>query len=437
MMEFSSFLWVCPFCGIVFSMSFFPLLFPNFWRKYACYVPLSWSLIYLVFVAYFFGLSQIVDAIFDPLLVDYLPFIILIATLYIVSGGIFVDFPRGNGPIFNALFLLFGGFLAGWIGTTGASMLLIRPFLRANAGRKRCSHLVVFFIFLVANIGGSATPIGDPPLFIGFLKGIDFFWFIRNLYPIIGSTIFALVALFLIIDFILFKGDPATGRNGAAQSVFVLEGKVNLFLMAAVLFIVISCNFSCEVSLWGHKFNYSSILRNGLLVAIALISLRITPREIHKKNGFSAAPLREVAELFAGIFITIAPIISILQQGVNGALGGVFRWIAPAGEFIANRCFWASGLLSSLLDNAPTFLIFFHLTSGDAQTLMTVKSHILAAFSISTVFMGALTYLGNAPNLMVRSIAEHHAVKTPSFMEYLLWSSVILLPIFAVISSCL
>lgn len=418
-------------------MSFFPLLFPNFWHKYASYVPLFWSLIYLIFVAYFFGFFRVFGAICEPLLADYLPFIILIAALYTVSGGIFVDFPRYRGPLFNALFLLFGSFLAGWIGTTGASTLLIRPFLRANAGRKKCSHLVVFFIFLVANIGGSATPVGDPPLFIGFLKGIDFFWFIKRLYPVIFGATFALVGIFFVIDFILFKNDPATDHDRVAKSAFILRGKTNLLLMMAVLLIVIFCNFSGEVLLYGHKFNWSSILRNCLLVIISLISLRITPKKIHERNGFSVAPIREVAELFAGIFITIAPIISILQQGTSGAFGDVFRWMAPGGEFIANRCFWASGLLSSLLDNAPTFLIFFHLTSGDAQTLMTVKSHILAAFSISTVFMGALTYLGNAPNLMVRSIAEHCSIKTPSFLGYLLWSCTILLPIFAVISACL
>ncbi|MDR2067571.1 MAG: sodium:proton antiporter [Holosporaceae bacterium] len=436
-MEFSSFLWACPFLGIVFSMSFFPLLFPNFWHKYASCVPLFWSLIYLVFVAYFFGVFQIFNAVCEPLLEDYLPFIILIAALYAVSGGIFVDFPRANGPIFNALFLLFGSVLAGWIGTTGASTLLIRPFLRANAGRKKCSHLVVFFIFLVANIGGSATPIGDPPLFIGFLKGIDFFWFIKHLYPVIFGATFALIALFLVIDSILFKNDPAKDRNRGAESAFILRGKINLLLMAAILLIVIFCNFSGEISLYGHRFSYSSIIRNGSLVIIALISLRITPKEIHKRNGFSVAPIREVAELFAGIFVTVAPIISMLQQGADGTFGNVFRWMAPSGEFIANRCFWASGLLSSLLDNAPTFLIFFHLTSGDAQALMTVKSHILATFSISTVFMGALTYLGNAPNLMVRSIAKHYSIKTPSFLGYLLWSCAILLPIFAVISAYL
>jgi Na+/H+ antiporter NhaD/arsenite permease-like protein len=186
--------------------------------------------------------------------------------------------------------------------------------------------------------------------------------------------------------------------------------------------------------LCGENCFYSSILRLLLLSAISLISLKITPAKIREKNRFSIAPIKEIAELFAGIFITITPIINILHQGTEGAFKFLFDWIAPGGEFIASRCFWASGLLSSILDNAPTFLIFFHLTSGDPVTLMTVKSHLLTAFSISTVFMGALTYIGNAPNLIVKSVSADYSIKVPSFLGYLKWTFAILLPIFAIIS---
>ncbi|MDR0678062.1 MAG: sodium:proton antiporter, partial [Holosporaceae bacterium] len=196
----------------------------------------------------------------------------------------------------------------------------------------------------------------------------------------------------------------------------------------------ILCNFDGGFSLCGENFSYSSILRFFLLAVISLISLKITPARIREKNHFSIAPIKEIAELFAGIFITIAPIINILHQGTKGEFKFLLDWIAPSGEFIASRCFWASGLLSSILDNAPTFLIFFHLTSGDPTVLMTVKSNILMAFSISTVFMGALTYIGNAPNLIVKSVSADYSVKAPSFLGYLWWTSAILLPLFAIIS---
>jgi Na+/H+ antiporter NhaD/arsenite permease-like protein len=415
-------------------MSFLPLLGPKFWEKYSCYVPLFWSAVYLLPVSYCFGFSKIAPAIFEPILADYIPFIILIATLYVVSGGIFVDFPRGNGPLFNSLFLFFGSIVAGWIGTTGAAALLIRPFLRANLGRRHTTHLMVFFIFLVANVGGAATPLGDPPLFIGFLKGIDFFWFIKHLYPFLFGTTTVLCLLFFIIDFILFRIDLGISYDKGNEPVFRIQGSSNIILIILILLSVIFCNFKGGFMLCGENFSYSSILRNFLLLLISLISLKITPDEIRIKNSFSLAPIKEIAELFAGIFITVTPIINILHQGINGEFRNLFQWIAPQGEFIADRCFWVSGALSSILDNAPTFLIFFHLTAGDPHVLMTLKSNILTAFSLSTVFMGALTYIGNAPNLIVKSVSITHGLKVPSFLGYMIWSFAILLPIFAAIS---
>ncbi|MDR1982278.1 MAG: sodium:proton antiporter [Holosporaceae bacterium] len=433
-MEFISSLWSIPFLGIIFSMSLLPLLCPNFWNRYASYVSLFWSIIYLFFVYCFLGVSTIVPAIIEPILTDYIPFIILISTLYIVSGGIFVDFPGYGGPLFNTLFLFFGSIVAGWIGTTGATALLIRPFLRANHHRKYKTHLTVFFIFLIANIGGAATPLGDPPLFIGFLKGINFFWFIKQLYPVLFCTTLVLCLLFFMVDSILFKMDPVALPNKKEKVALKIQGMSNIILFIPILLTVILCNFSGSFSLYGEKFSYSSILRNFLLVTISLISLKITPAIIREKNRFSIAPIKEIAELFAGIFITVTPIIHILHQGTSGEFGHLLNWIAPGGEFVASRCFWVSGLLSSILDNAPTFLIFFHLTSGDPMVLMTAKSNILTAFSISTVFMGALTYIGNAPNLIVKSISTDYSVKVPSFLGYVGWAFAILVPIFAVIS---
>ncbi len=433
-MDFSNLLWAIPFLGIIFSMSFLPLIAPNFWEKYGSIVPFGWTGVYLIGILCCFGFRELAPAVFEPLLSDYVSFIIQIATLYIVAGGIFVDFPRGNGPIFNTIFLFIGSILAGWIGTTGAAMLLIRPFLRANAKRKYKVHLMVFFIFLVANIGGAATPLGDPPLFIGFLKGVDFFWFIQNLYHVLFSIIIALCLLFFAIDSFLFKKETGHYEPKRDTASFAIKGIRNLFLLILVLMTVVLCQFKGSFTFFGEQYNYSSVLRNIILCTIAWVSLKTTHKTIREENGFSFAPIKEVAEFFIAIFITVAPILSILSKGEHGALSMIFNWIAPGGEFVLSKCFWASGLLSSVLDNAPTFLIFFHLASGNAVELMTTKAAILTSFSISTVFMGALTYIGNAPNLMVRSISKNYGIQTPSFIGYMGWSIGILAPIFLIIS---
>ncbi|MDR3179311.1 MAG: sodium:proton antiporter [Holosporaceae bacterium] len=432
-MNFSDILWAVPFLGIIFSMSLLPLLCPNFWHRYGSFVPAFWASVYLASVAYVFGAKNILPAIWEPLLEHYIPFILLISSLYITSGGIYVDFPRGRGPLFNVGFLLVGSMVAGWIGTTGAATLLIRPFLRANIGRKHKTHLLVFFIFLISNIGGAATPLGDPPLFIGFLEGVDFFWFLKNLGGVLLITTLLLCLLFFIVDSWFYREGGDMREIKLQEKRFVFKGTRNLLLLALILLTVILCNSEGNVEGKGI-ISYPSLIRNILLVIISLVSLKITPKEIRERNHFSFAPMREVAELFAGIFVTVIPLIHMLHKGPAGELKWVFDWIAPAGTFMPDRCFWASGLLSSILDNAPTFLIFFHLTSGDPQVLMTTKSCILTAISIATVFMGALTYIGNAPNLMVKSIADGYGLKAPSFVGYMVWSISILGPVFFMIS---
>jgi Na+/H+ antiporter NhaD/arsenite permease-like protein len=419
----------------VFSVAFGPLLAAKFWEKYSAYVLRFWTCLYLFWVSYFWGWPRVVEAIYEPLFADYLPFILLIFALYIVSGGIFVDFPRSYGPCFNTIYLFAGSILAGWMGTTGATSLLIRPFLRANSFRRYKTHLMVFFIFLVSNIGGAVTPLGDPPLFIGFLKGIDFFWFIKHLYVFIFGTIGALCLLFFAVDFYLFKKDgQKPGPRSNQDPSFILEGIPNIFLLVGILLTVILCNFPGDGFVLGESVSGAAVLRNLILLTIIIISVSVTPDEIYQRNGVSLGPIKEIGELFFGIFITIVPVIHIMNQGGDGRLGDVFSWIAPGGDFIASRCFWISGLLSSFLDNAPTFLLFFHMTSGDPNVLMTAQANILTAFSISTVFMGALTYIGNAPNLIVRSVAEGQGVAMPSFLGYVVWSMSILLPIFVIIS---
>lgn len=435
-MDFYNLCWAIPFGGIILSMSFLPLIAPSFWHKHHGKVPFFWVCIYLVSVAYHFGATNVAKAVFEPIVSDYLSFIIQISTLYIVSGGIFIDFTQKSNALFNTLFLFCGSLLAGWIGTTGAATLLIRPLLRANAERSYHSHLIVFFIFMVANIGGVMTPLGDPPLFIGFLKGIDFFWFMKNLYPYWIATTLILCAIFYALDSFLLRKEKPIATTTPAKEI-VIKGYNNIILLTIVLAIVISCNFPNTFTIGHESFQYSSIIRNSLLLCVAIISMKITPASIRKQNEFSLEPMKEIALLFMGIFITVDPIIHILHLGHDGPCGCLYNFMEQNNEFIPSRFFWISGLLSSFLDNAPTFLIFFHLASGNAQMLMTTQAHLLTAFSLSTVFMGALTYIGNAPNLMVVSIAQSLKVKAPSFLQYMLWAWGILGPILLIISWCL
>lgn len=436
-MEFYSLLWIIPFVGIILSMSFLPILTPKFWHKVAAWVPLFWSSLFLGAVGYFFSPSDVVFSLLDPLLDHYLPFIALIAALYITSGGIYINLKEVHSPLVNTGFLFLGSLLSGWIGTTGAATLLIRPFLRNNRNRKNKTHLAIFFIFLVGNIGGGATPLGDPPLFMGYLEGVDFFWFLKNLYPHLFFTITGLCIVFYLWDSYFFKKEPkklieAYDHEGGGE--FVIKGAKNILLLIAILVVVVVCEFEGSFKFLNVKCEYSALLRSFLLFLIAWISLKVTSKEVCDKNAFSFEPIKEVAELFVGIFITVTPVIAILHQARAGALKFLFDWLSPAGEIVPEKCFWLSGILSSVLDNAPTFLIFFHLASGNAAELMTAKSHLLIAISISTVFMGALTYIGNAPNLMIRSIAVNYGVKMPSFLGYIGWSVGILVPIFIILS---
>lgn len=442
-MDFSNIMWGIPCLGIIFSMSFIPLISAKFWNQYSRHVFVFWTLTYVICAGCAFGPSLTMLSVFDAIFSDYVSFVIQISTLFIVSGGIFINLAVRSTPAFNTAFLFGSSLLAGWIGTTGTATLMIRPMLRANSHRHYRVHLMVFFVFLVANIGGAFSPLGDPPLFVGFTNGIDFFWFAKHLYPYIFGTLFFLCAIFFLIDTQLLKVEKRIRKknklpeNKDDDNEFRIKGKFNIILLALVLVTVMFCNFDAKFAVFGKNYHWSSVARNIILLTISWISLKFTKRSIRERNNFSLAPIHEVAELFAGIFITATPIIEMLHQGTNGSLKWIFEQITHNGEFVLQKCFWISGLLSSILDNTPTFLIFFHLTSGNARDLMTTHANLLTSFSIATVFMGALTYIGNAPNLMVRSISRNYGVKVPSFLEYMLWSFGILIPVFVIISYCL
>ena len=429
-------LWGVPFAGILLSIALLPLLAPGFWHHHFGKVAAAWALAFLVPFTIQFGAGAATIATVHVLLAEYIPFVILLTALFAVSGGIYI---RGNlhgSPGLNTSILAIGAVLASFMGTTGASMLLIRPLIRANDNRKHVAHVVVFFIFIVSNAGGSLTPLGDPPLFLGFLKGVDFFWTVRYIFPETLFLVGSLLVIFYALDSWFYHRreelqpvDPTPdSRNigfDGARNFFLLAGIVGLVLMSGMWKSPVSFNVA------GTEVGLPGLLRDLGLIAIAIASLRITPDSVHADNQFSWGPMQEVAKLFAGIFLTIIPVIAMLRAGVDGPFGAIIAAVTRAdGAPNPAAYFWATGALSSFLDNAPTYLVFFNTAGGDPQVLMTTLAPTLAAISAGAVFMGANTYIGNAPNLMVKAIAEDRGVAMPSFFGYMLWSGAVLIPLF-------
>ncbi|AVO50498.1 sodium:proton antiporter [Melaminivora suipulveris] len=437
-----SVLWGVPFAGVLLSIALLPLLAPHFWHRHFGKVTAGWALAFLLPFAAVFGPAAATAGLVHALVAEYLPFVILLTALFTVAGGIYI---RGNlhgSAVLNTAILAIGAVLASFMGTTGASMLLIRPLIRANDGRKHVTHVVVFFIFVVSNAGGSLTPLGDPPLFLGFLKGVDFFWTFQHIWPETLFMVGVLLGLFFAVD-AWFWRQP--GERGAvdptpdtARETFGFDGKVNFALLGVVVGLVLMSGIWKSEVQWnvmGTPIGLPGLVRDAGLILVTLVSVARTPRQVHEDNQFNWGPMQEVAKLFAGIFLTIIPVIAMLKAGVHGPFGAIVAAVTrPDGSPDPAMYFWASGLLSSFLDNAPTYLVFFNTAGGDAMTLMTTQVATLAAISAGSVFMGANTYIGNAPNLMVKAIAEDRGVAMPSFFGYMLWSVGILMPLFVVIT---
>jgi Na+/H+ antiporter NhaD/arsenite permease-like protein len=428
--------WALPFAGLLLSIALGPLLTPRFWHHHYGKVTLGWAVSFVLPCWLVIGGEVTSYTVIHTILMEYVPFLILLLSLFTIAGGIRLTGSLVGTPGLNTLLILAGTFLASLMGTTGAAMLLIRPLLRANAHRRYRVHQVVFFIFLVANIGGSLTPLGDPPLFLGFLKGVSFFWTTAHLWPLTLFMAALLLGIFFILDTALYRreGRPRPNQAGP-QEPFGFLGKVNFALLAGVVVMVlISGLWKSEVSfpVWtGLELELPNLVRDLALLGLAGLSLLLTPGAIRRGNDFTWEPIVEVAKLFAGIFITMAPAIAILKAGPHGALRDLVALASgPDGQPVNYMYFWLTGALSSFLDNAPTYLVFFNMAGGDAQALMTA-AHTLTAISAGAVFMGANTYIGNAPNFMVRSIAVEQGVAMPSFFGYMVWSVGILVPLFA------
>lgn len=442
--------WVIPFIGMLLSIALGPMLAPHAWEKHHGKIAAFWGMAFLAPCALVLGPDTALYQAWHALVLEYAPFIILLLSLYTVAGGVRFTGTLAGTPAVNTLLLLIGTALASWMGTTGAAMLLIRLLIRVNEHRRYRVHTIVFFIFLVANIGGSLTPLGDPPLFLGFLKGVSFFWTAQHLLPPFLLLSCVLLLLFCVLDTILYarEGKPIAPQphgpmqpddvctSQTAPQKFGLEGKVNLILLLGVIgAVLVSGNWKPgSLNVFHVDIELQNLARDAALLVITLLSLRLTSAESRRLNGFNWYPIQEVSKLFFGIFLSMIPAIAILQAGEQGALSGVIRLVSQNDAPDNVMYFWLTGLLSSFLDNAPTYMVFFNAAGGDASSLMAELAPTLSAISAGAVFMGANTYLGNAPNFMVRAIAENQGVRMPGFFGYMLWSLCILIPCFMLLT---
>ncbi len=402
---------ILPFLILLLAIAIVPFLNRKWWEKHYPKVSIGLGFVVVTYYVLFLDYRRMIE-----LGVEYFSFIVLIGTLFVASSGIFLHTQRHATPLFNTLFLGTSAVLSNLLGTTGASILLIRPFLRINKPRLRGFH-VVFFIFAVSNIGGSLTPIGDPPLFLGYLNGVPFHWTIFKLWSIWALALGLVLAVFWIMDGLSYRDWLRQGHLPSHGTRFELAGKRNFLF----LFLIVVAVFA------------QTPVREAIMIGSAAAAYSFARKEALRANEFTFKPIWEVAILFAGIFATMAPALDWLTQ--NGHRLG----LRTAGQF-----YWSSGILSSVLDNAPTYLNFLsaalglhHLTIGnpeDVRTLMVHHGNFLRAISVGSVFFGAVTYIGNGPNFMVKSIAEHAGAECPSFFGYLLkYSLPILLPIFALV----
>ncbi|MDB5589507.1 sodium:proton antiporter [Enterovirga sp.] len=433
-------IWAVPFAGILLSIAILPQLAPHHWERWMGPIAAVWALATLLPLALVQGLGPAADAALHVVLLEYMPFLLLLFALYTIAGGIVLQGNLRGTPALNTGFLLAGTLLASLVGTTGASMVLIRPLIRANDDRRHTVHVVVFFIFLVSNIGGALTPLGDPPLFLGFLRGVDFFWTTTALAAETAFTAGILLVVFFALDTWLDRRDVTRPkrRDPTSDVPLRLRGGLNLVLLALLVCAIVLSGVwrpGTGLTIGSVRLETQNLLRDGAMVVLALASLVLTERRNRRDNGFTWGPIIEVAIIFAGIFLCLIPVAAALGAGHEGAFSGLLGLVSrPDGSPNPAAYFWLTGMLSSFLDNAPTYIVFFELAGGDPVRLMGPLAHTLAAISCGAVFMGANSYIGNAPNLLVYAIAKDRGVPMPSFGGYLLWSGGILLPVFGLVT---
>lgn len=433
-----SLLWIIPFIGILLSIALFPLLAPHFWHHHYGKVSLFWWLTFFGAFCIKFSAGTGFYYLLEVYLLEFIPFITLLLALFTVAGGIQLKGKLAGTPAVNTLMILTGGILASFMGTTGAAMLIIRPVLKANEWRRNRAHIVVFIIFVVANIGGGLTPLGDPPLFLGFLKGVSFFWTVKHMLPLVAFTVTILLVIFFIMDTYYYSREKNKPDKNSDGEKLELAGIPNMLLLPCIVGAVVISGIDMGTAFTVHyvAVPLSSVTQVSLLLFITLLSLKVSDPSIRAGNEFGWEPIIEVAKIFAVIFMTMVTPIAMLKAGSAGPMGIVIRSVIDSnGHFINSHFYWASGILSSFLDNAPTYLVFFNTAGGNSYILMNHFPETLLAISAGAVFMGANTYIGNAPNFMTKSIAEESGVAMPSFFGYMFKYSIpILIPIFILVT---
>ena len=437
----NSLLLCIPFAGLLLCIAVMPLVKPEWWEKHQALAVIVWSLLFIIPSIVLNGAGETTETVLECIVNDYLTFIVLLFGLFCVSGNITLEGNLAGSPAVNALFLAFGTLLSSCIGTTGASMLLVRPMIKMNSWRKNKAQIMIFFIFMISNMGGCLTPIGDPPLLMGFMRGVPFFWSL-HLFPILIFNMILLLIIFYLIDKKQYRKDIANGLRPDISKPGVdikVEGLHNIvFLVAIVVAVILSGTLPSlpmfqdaagnvlGITIYKSvKLTFPAMIEIAIILLAALLSFKTTNEKIRTQNHFTWGAIQEVAILFIGIFITMQPALALLKtMGPNLEIPEPYQM------------FWATGFLSSFLDNTPTYLVFLTtagtlgFTSGIVTTVGTISVKILTAISCGAVFMGANTYIGNAPNFMVKSISDENGIRMPSFFGYMGWSLCILVPVF-------
>lgn len=430
-----------PFVGLLLCIALFPIFKAEWWDKYKGIAVAFWIIVFAILFTIHNSLFGTAESVLESFFGDYVTFIVLLFGLYCVAGNISFDGDLAGSPGVNTALLIIGTFLSSIIGTTGSSMLMVRPIIKMNSWRRHKSHIMIFFIFMISNLGGALTPMGDPPLLMGFMRGVPFFWSL-NLFPVFIFNVIVLSIIFYLIDRKRYRRDLARGRRpdlSKPGTEIKFSGLHNLiFLVMIVVAVILSGvlptlpafqNAEGEVLglhiLGEVTFTYPAIIECVIILLAALLSFKTTKKEIRERNHFTWGAIEEVAILFIGIFITMAPALTLLK-----AVGPDLGLTKPL------QMFWTTGALSSFLDNTPTYLVFLTAAgtlgyqAGIATTVGTIPTHMLLAISCGAVFMGANTYIGNAPNFMIKSISDENGIRMPSFFGYMKWSIGILIPVF-------
>lgn len=434
--------WLCvPFAGLLLCVAVLPLVHEKWWETHRIPVVVFWVLAFICPYAVLYGAGDAAEIVLESILNDYLSFIIMLLGLFCVAGNITFTGDLAGSPRVNLIMLTIGTLLSSVIGTTGSSMLMIRPMLKMNSWRRRKRHIMVFFIFLISNIGGCLTPLGDPPLLMGFMRGVPFLWSL-SLFPVFLFTVAVLLVIFWRLDTVNYLRDVAEGLRpdiSRPGTEIRFEGLHNLvFLLMIIIAVILSGTLpglpafrtpdggTAGLKILGEvTLGWPTVIECVIILAAAFLSMKTTPEQIRRVNHFTWGPIAEVAQLFVGIFITMQPALMILKE-LGPSLGLTKPW----------EMFWATGSLSSFLDNTPTYLVFLTtagtlgMTEGIRTNVGIIPQILLRAISCGAVFMGGVTYIGNAPNFMVKAISEENGIRMPSFFGYILWSLACLIPVF-------